>query len=196
MMFCCNSQRNHAYRQSNTSEDLWSLWEDEDSRGLRRRYRVRNYVPKFQVILHKSKQLEKAKKLVFSAPDGTQMCLAYRVGRQATNYTTLRVPDTWIQAPNAQTTTQMHLTHGFRRLVPVPCGPRRCFLTLWWRKPGILAQVQVETVPINSAFLIHNFSFRTKWFKRNASTRIFKRWVSLLTQGFSRVCFISFVTCL
>jgi len=25
-MFCCNSRRNQAYRQSKTSEDLWSPW--------------------------------------------------------------------------------------------------------------------------------------------------------------------------
>jgi len=29
-------------------------------------------------------------------------------------------------------------------------------------KPAILAQVQVETFPINTAFVIHYFSFRTR----------------------------------
>jgi hypothetical protein len=48
---------------------------------------------------------------------------------------------------------------------------------------------------INSTHLIHNYSFRTKWFKRKANIRSFKGVISLLTQVF-RVCFIFFVICL
>jgi len=108
-----------------------------------------------------------------------------------------RAPGAWKQTPNTWNLTQMRLAHGSRRLAPVPCGSRRCFVTFWWWKPGILAQVQVETLPINTTFLIHNFSYRTKRFKRKSSTRSFQgRSLSLLNPSFSRVYFISFVICL
>jgi len=53
-VFWCNSLRNHANRQSKTCEDFRKIM-NEDSRGLERHYKGRNYVPRSEVILYGSK---------------------------------------------------------------------------------------------------------------------------------------------
>ncbi|AET02845.1 hypothetical protein MtrunA17_Chr8g0361871 [Medicago truncatula] len=55
---------------------------NEDSRGLRRLHKARNYVPKFKDILHRSKHLKRQKKHVFSASDNIHKRLAHRLGHQ------------------------------------------------------------------------------------------------------------------
>jgi len=42
------------------------------------------------------------------------------------------------------------------------------------KKPGFWAQLQVEILPINTTFLIHNFSFRIGAIQEEGDTRSFK----------------------
>ena len=56
-----------------------------------------------------------------------------------------------------------HLRLG--RVVCASCTEKvwgeNVFSYFLWVKPGFLAQTQRETLPINTAFLVHNFSFKT-----------------------------------
>jgi hypothetical protein len=45
----------------------------------------------------------------------------------------------------------------------------------------VFAQVQVEIFPINTAFLIHNFSFRTRAFQEEGYFRSFRRSFSIFS---------------
>jgi hypothetical protein len=53
---------------------------------------------------------------------------------------------------------------------------------------------KVETFPINTAFLIHNFSFRTRAVQEEGDSRSQRGFLS--SPIFSRVCFYLFVFCL
>jgi len=52
----------------------------EDSRGLRRHYKGRNYVPKFQGNLHRSKHLKRQKKHAFMHLEQSHMHPGMDVG--------------------------------------------------------------------------------------------------------------------
>jgi len=105
IVFCYNSRRNHAYRQIKTSEDMWSLSEDEERRFKRvqktlQREELCSQVPR---NLTQKQTPKKAKKHVFSAPDDTHMVPSHKVGRQVPRNTTLG-----------------RLVHEGRRLAPNP----------------------------------------------------------------------------
>lgn len=65
----------------------------------------------------------------------------------------------------------MHLGHA-------GSGLELFFPTFKCKISNFQALTQVETKSINSTPLIHNFSFRTKWFKRKARTESLKGGVS------------------
>jgi len=53
------------------------------------------------------------------------------------------------------------------------CGEKMSFLAFLWAKPAFSAQTQVETLPVNTTFLIHNFSFRTGVVQEEGDSRSF-----------------------
>jgi len=72
----CNLRRNHANRHSKIFEDFGKTM-NEDSRGLERHYKGRNYVPKSQDILYGRKHPKRQRNNWFCAencPKAPQMC--------------------------------------------------------------------------------------------------------------------------
>jgi len=147
-------------RHVKTCEDFGKIM-NEHSRGLRYHYQKRNIVPKSQDILHGSKH-----------PKGRRN-EHLRTGKHTGAPRALPWPPSmgevtracWKMCPE-------HAENALGRLACAPSMGKSCqnyFL------------LQVETLPVNSTPLIHNFSFRTKWFKRKANTRSFHRGVYLLT---------------
>jgi len=54
-------------------------------------------------------------------------------------------------------------------------GQKRLFPTFLWVKPALRAQLQVKIFPINTVFLIHNFSFRTEAVQEEGDSKSFNR---------------------
>jgi len=145
---------------------------NEDSKGPIRLYKWTSFVHKFQIILHRNKHLK------WRFQHRTTLTCAQRTGggdrcTKTCNWGAWRMD--WGDWRLSQHTHALGAWNG----AFVPCRLRHYFVTFCAQKPAFLAQNQAETFPINTAFLIHNFSFRTKRFKRKADTRSFQGGVSL-----------------
>ena len=148
----------------------------------------------FQVPRHFTQKQtpKKVKKHTFSAPDDTPMHPTHKMGRQA-----------------HMNSTHRHLAHECRRLAPKPpltCSWCMvlgvCFLwakamfcdflvkKAWYFSPSSGENFPYKYIIPHSQFLIQNKAVQEK-----ANTKSFKRRISFLTEGFSKVCFIYFVIC-
>jgi len=108
---------------------------NKDSRGLRRLYRGRNFVPRSQDILYGS----------IHPKDG-------KTEKKDLKRTHIRLGHGFYH-------THMRLGHGVCAQGTEKCGSKLLYPTLLWEKSSFWAQLQVETLPINTAFINHNFSF-------------------------------------
>jgi len=131
-VFWCNSRRNNANRQSKTSEDLRRPWEKE----IMKIQAESEDVTKGGIIFPSSKIS------YMEANTQKDECTWWGAWRKLLGVWHLKL-----------------CTHA-----PSSCSLRTkaLFCVFLVEKPGILAQVQVETLPINNVFLIHYFSFRMK----------------------------------
>jgi len=105
MVFCCNSRRNHAYWQSKTSEDLWSLWEEEEWRfkWSQKTWQREELCSQAQDILYRSKHPKRQ----------WNRCFQYRI---AHTYAQRTKWGAWRQSP--MNSTHRRLVREFRRLAP------------------------------------------------------------------------------
>jgi len=166
---------------------------NEDSRGLRRLYKGRNYVPKFQGNFHRSKHLKRRRNMHFGtwksgtcAPGWMQEPGAWRYNAHA--------PGAWNGALGAwrRFSSKAHAPRAWpKRAEHGDLRKKLQFCDVF----ALLAQVQVEIFPVNTALLIHNFSFRTGSVQEEGDSRSFRRNFSIFSL-FSRVCFYLFVICL
>ena len=115
---------------------LWKM-KNEDSRGLKKNYKRKNFVPKFQDILHISKHLKRRRNMQFSTRNTLRSAQAHKRGRPEL---TTGEPGAWFKAPSAWPSRNMRLAHGFKRLAPVTCGSSHYFVTFCRRKSAFLTQ--------------------------------------------------------
>jgi len=128
--------------KSRTSQDLWRLrkTKNEDSRGLMRVTRGKNFVPKFRGKLFEDEDLKRRKI------------------RECGPRKRWHAPNAWFSM----------LSHALGTLAMRPvhfekCWAQASFPAFLWVKPTILAQTQVETLTINtslrhSEFFVQNCS--------------------------------------
>jgi len=140
---------------------------NEYSRGLKRLYKGRNFVPKFQETLHRSKQLKRRRNRRFSTPKVSHrrlvdetMCLEHGATRnmRLTHGIVLQAHGGSLDARQVCFGDVLCATNM------LPCYKSRNFVTFFPFKPTVLAQVQLENFHIIAAFLNHNFSFVTLYF--------------------------------
>ena len=156
-------------RHMKTCEDFGKIM-NADSRSLKRHYKERNYVSMSPDILYRCKHPK------------------WQRNRHLCTELHSHAPRAWSMHPEHGHAPQAWPWRPKGAFSALSCslsmsknGSELIFATFKWQKPGFLAQLQVETLPINTKPFIHNFSFTMKRFKRKANTRNFKGGVSLLT---------------
>jgi len=125
---------------------------NEDSRGLGRHYKGRNFIPKSQDILYGRKHSKR------------------RRNRQLRTRKRINALRTCCHAPWACKNAPMLLSIRLRHVVG---ASELLFPHFKWKIPNFSAQTHMKTLPIHTTPLVHYFSLRTKRFKRKASIRSF-----------------------
>jgi len=87
----------------------------------------------------------------------------------------------------------MCLAHGWGARSPVSCEKSHIFLTFFPLKARDFSPSQEETFPINTIFVIHNFSFRIGVVQEEGDSRSFRR-SSIFSLTFLSFCNLSLVT--
>ena len=125
---------------------------NEGSRGLKRLYKGRNSVPKFQDILHWRNHLNRQRKQAFQHRKHNEAPLHPRCCKKR--------PDPYRRRLGHRPVRHMRLAHGLGGCAWF-LAKKVTFVTFSTPRACIISPSQVETFPVNTTFLIHNFSFIT-----------------------------------